>query len=270
MPERFDPAIFAELGRCRIAERVLLVAAHPDDETAGLGAQLARCEDLILLHLTDGAPRDLADARRHGFADAHTYAAVRARELQDALAAGEVSCRRFSFGLPDQGLVEQLPSLARRLSALVRELRPAALITHAYEGGHPDHDSAALACQVAVESLPAAGRPARLEFAGYNAVDGTLRWGAFADADAAVTLELTPEEQRRKGAMLACFVTQAAVLAPLPRTFERLRRAPVYDFAKPPHPGPLWYERMSWGVDGARWRTAARKAVDACAAEPAC
>jgi N-acetylglucosamine malate deacetylase 2 len=270
MPERFDPAILADAGRCRIAERVLLVAAHPDDETVGLGAQLVRCEDLILLHLTDGAPRDLADARRHGFADAVSYAAARARELRAGLAAGEVSCRRFSYGLPDQGLVRQLSSLALRLSALVRELWPAALITHAYEGGHPDHDSAALACQIAVESLPAARRPVRLEFVGYHAAEGALRWGAFSGGGEEVIIGLSPDEQRRKAAMLACFETQAAVLAPLPRIVERLRRAPLYDFTTPPHPGALWYERMGWGVDGARWRDAARDALDACAAEPAC
>jgi N-acetylglucosamine malate deacetylase 2 len=269
MPERFDPAIFADPGRCRIAERVLLVAAHPDDEMVGLGAQLARCEDLILVHLTDGAPRDLADARRHGFADAASYAAARARELQAALAAGEVSCRRFSYGLPDQGLVHQLSSVARRLSSLVRELRPAGLITHAYEGGHPDHDSAALACQIAAGSQPAAGQPVRLEFAGYHAADGALRWGAFPGVGEEVVIGLGPEEQRRKSAMLACFQTQAAVLAPLPRHVERLRHAPLYDFTRPPHPGALWYERMGW-VDGARWCDAARDALAACAAEPAC
>ncbi len=41
-----------------IAERVMIVVAHPDDETIGLGAQLRRFEDALLVHVTDGAPRD--------------------------------------------------------------------------------------------------------------------------------------------------------------------------------------------------------------------
>ena len=271
MPERFEPAIFADPARPRIAARLLLVAAHPDDETAGLGAQLHRCDDLILLHLTDGAPRNLADARRHGFQDAPSYAAARARELQAALAVGSVSAARYSLGLPDQGLASALSELCRRMAAFVRWLRPDALITHAYDGGHPDHDSAALACQVAASALPADGRPERLEFAGYHAAAGAPSWGRFVTEDAsAVTIRLTEEEQRRKGAMLACFTTQASVLAAAPRIEERLRPAPEHDFRKPPHPGPLWYERMEWGVTAAEWRSFAVAALAQPPAGAAC
>ena len=269
MPERFDPAIFADPGRPRIRLRVLLAVAHPDDETVALGAQLCRCEDLVLLHLTDGAPRNLADARWHGFEDAASYAAARARELQAALSAGEVSARRFSFGLPDQALAHRLPELCCRVGALLDRLRPAVLITHAYEGGHPDHDSAALACQVAAAALP---ETLRLEFAAYHAGGGAPAWGRFIDKpeQPQIPIALSPEEQRRKSAMLACFTTQAAVLASAPRLEERLRIAPAYDFHEPPHVGPLWYERMEWGVDGATWRRRAAAALATLPASPAC
>lgn len=271
MPERFEATLFADPGRPRITARVLLVAAHPDDETVGIGAQLHRCDDLFLLHLTDGAPRNLADARRHGFQDAPSYAAARARELHAALAAGSVSAARFSWGLPDQGLASVLPELCRRLAAFIQWLRPDALITHAYEGGHPDHDSAALGCQVALSALPLGRRPRRLEFAGYHAATGAPRWGRFVTEDASeLTIPLTGAEQRRKAAMLACFTTQAAVLADAPRTQERLRRAPEHDFRHPPHPGPLWYERMGWGVSGVEWRTYAAEALAQRRTGPGC
>jgi LmbE family N-acetylglucosaminyl deacetylase len=269
MPERFDPAIFADTGRPRISLRVLLAVAHPDDETVALGAQLCRCEDLVLLHLTDGAPRNLADARWHGFEDAASYAAARARELQAALAAGEVSARRFSFGLPDQGLTHRLPELCRQVGALLDRLRPAVLITHAYEGGHPDHDCAAFACQIA-----AAARPdmLRLEFTAYHTAGGAPAWGRFVEkpGQPEIAIALSPEEQRRKSAMLACFATQAAVLASAPRLEERLRIAPTYDFLEPPHAGPLWYERMEWGVNGATWRQSAAAALATMPASGAC
>jgi LmbE family N-acetylglucosaminyl deacetylase len=263
MPGRSDPAIFADPARTRITARVLLVAAHPDDETVALGAQLCRCDDLILLHLTDGAPRDLADARRHGFEDAPSYAAARARELQAALAVGSVSARRFSFGLPDQRLAQGLPELCRRMSALLERLRPELLITHAYEGGHPDHDGAALACQLAARALPAAARPQRLEFPAYHAADGSPGWGRFVphEAHPEIAIALSAEERRRRVGMLACFTTQAEVLAGAPLAEERLRLAPIYDFREPPHAGELWYERMGWGVNGAEWRRSAAEAL---------
>jgi LmbE family N-acetylglucosaminyl deacetylase len=271
MPERFEAALFADPRRPRIAARVLLVAAHPDDETVGAGAQLHRCDDLLLLHLTDGAPRNLVDARRHGFEDWPSYAAARARELQAALTAGSVSAARLSWGLPDQGLARRLCELCSRMSAFVEWLRPDALITHAYEGGHPDHDAAALACQVACGALPPDRRPRRIEFAGYHAAAGGPSWGRFVTEDAsALTISLTKEEQRRKAAMLACFTTQTAVLADAPRTQERLRPTPEHDFRHPPHPGPLWYERMSWGVTGAEWRSFAAEALEKLPSGPSC
>ena len=55
----------------------MIVVAHPDDETIGLGAQLGRFEDALLVHLTDGAPRDGEDARNYGFASVADYAAAR-------------------------------------------------------------------------------------------------------------------------------------------------------------------------------------------------
>ena len=48
--------------------RLMIVVAHPDDETIALGGQINRLRDALLLHVTDGAPRDGEDARHHGFA----------------------------------------------------------------------------------------------------------------------------------------------------------------------------------------------------------
>ena len=65
--------------------------------------------------------------------------------------------------------------------------------------------------------------------------------------------------------MVACHATQARVLAPFPLGPERFRSAPRYDFSRPPHPGPLHYERAdsgaTWGIDGARWRAEATAAA---------
>ena len=76
-------------GRGAVAERVMIVVAHPDDETIGIGAQLGRFDDALLVHVTDGAPRDGDDARNYGFASVADYAAAR-----QSRAGRGVGCRR--------------------------------------------------------------------------------------------------------------------------------------------------------------------------------
>src|SRR5438477_644609 len=79
----------------------VVVAAHPDDETGSAGGRLASFEDLTLVHVTDGAPRDGADARRSGFATWQEYRAARAKELDAAVHALGLSCRRVALDVPD-------------------------------------------------------------------------------------------------------------------------------------------------------------------------
>src|SRR5947208_1422367 len=87
MTKRAD-AILEILAGSRILEpRVMIVVAHPDDETIGMGAQLCRFHDALLIHVTDGAPRDGRDAAAHGFRNIGDYALARRAELRDALEA---------------------------------------------------------------------------------------------------------------------------------------------------------------------------------------
>src|SRR5690242_7255185 len=88
--------------------RVALLAAHPDDEVVGAGAQLPLLTGCALLHLTDGSPADPGDARAAGFADGAAYAAARRRELGAALAVAGVAPRRHRLGLTDQEVVREL------------------------------------------------------------------------------------------------------------------------------------------------------------------
>ena len=39
-----------------LERRVMIIVAHPDDETIGMGAQLCRLHNSLLLQVTDGAP----------------------------------------------------------------------------------------------------------------------------------------------------------------------------------------------------------------------
>lgn len=238
-----------------------MIAAHPDDEILGLGGQLAEIPDLALIQVTDGAPRDLSDARRSGFSNRNAYADARALELDRALKAAHVApAHRRALGIIDQEAVEHLPDL---LVLVAEELRDAAaVITHPYEGGHPDHDACAFIVQRACERLRRAGcaAPVRLEFAGYHARGGRQATGVFWPAAGCCERVLTLDARQlaRKRAALAEFVTQKDVIAAFPVSPERLRAAPRYDFTRPPPPGDVLYDRFQWRVTGESWRHQAR------------
>lgn len=233
---------------------VAVVAAHPDDETIGAGVALARFRRLLIVHVTDGAPRNLADARAAGFVAAADYAATRRGEFRAALRAGGIAARCAELGAADQAASFAMPALAAALGDLLARFGARAVITHPYEGGHPDHDATAWIVAAARAELPRP--PALLEMTSYHAdPGGGMRVGCFlANGTAPVAITLTPAEQARKRAMLACFVTQQPVLAAFGTTQESFRPAPTYDFTRPPHPGPLHYERHDWGMSGVAWR----------------
>ena len=49
----------------------------------------------------------------------------------------------------------------------------------------------------------------------------------------------------------------ATYWAKFPIEMERFRVAPCYDFSRPPHAGPLWYEILGFSMGGEMWRRAA-------------
>jgi N-acetylglucosamine malate deacetylase 2 len=247
---------------------VLIVAAHPDDEVIGASTLLMRIPELRLLHVTDGAPRDLRDAQAAGFAGWQDYAQARDTELAAALAlAGIAADRAQVLDTPDQGASFRLAGLAETLATRCAALRPEVVVTHPYEGGHPDHDACAFAVHAACALLARRGSPvpAIVEMTSYHAGPGGLVTSTFLERPGleGATLTLDPAERSAKRRMVACFTTQQQVLAAFPIEVERFRLAPAYDFTRPPHAGRLFYENFEWGVDGARWRSLAHEALAA-------
>ncbi|HZU26188.1 MAG TPA: PIG-L deacetylase family protein [Bryobacteraceae bacterium] len=249
---------------------ILLVVAHADDEVIGAGAWLARLPDdqkprVTIAYITDSAPENPWFAREAGFATRDEYAAARRSERDAALQIAGISpgqCRDFGFG--DQQSFRNLVEITSRISKLVDELRPSVILTHPYEGGHPDHDSAAFA----VRQAATAGNVQVREFTSYHAAPQGLETGRFLPFPGSPehVLTLTEAERALKRSMFACHRTQARVLAWFDIAEERFRPAPDYDFTRPPHPGTLHYESLDWGITGEMWRAHAAEALELLAA----
>jgi LmbE family N-acetylglucosaminyl deacetylase len=129
-------------------ERVVVVAAHPDDETIGVGGLLqelhAAGASITLVVATDGeaaypgldgpARRELGRARRVELADA-----LRVQGLADAPV--------HWLGLPDSGLADRVPELTDRLAPLLADAD--AYLAPWTSDPHPDHRAAGAAAAAA-------------------------------------------------------------------------------------------------------------------------
>ncbi len=236
---------------------VVLVVAHPDDETVGAGGILPRLGRPMIVHVTDGAPRGLGDARLE-------FARTRRQELLCALQIAGVSPEQTrALDYVDQEAMLDMAGLGRRIAAILEECRAAAVLTHPYEGGHPDHDATAFGVHMAcaLQNDP----PLIYEFPCYHAApDGGIETGCFLPGqDQGEAVILTPEERGRKARMFECFRSQQEVLRMFSIGEERFRRAPAYDFTSAPHSGKIWYENWDWGITGERWRRLAEEALEA-------
>ena len=155
---------------------VALLAAHPDDETIGASALLARSPNACVIFVTDGAPRDTRLWPETIQGSREQYAAIRREEAERALAHAGIAARQITWlGGVDQEAIFTIPQLLARLRHVVEEVRPELLVTHPYEGGHPDHDCAALLASLALATFPR--RLALLEMSSYHAHDGRLVTG---------------------------------------------------------------------------------------------
>ena len=252
-----DPA------RREIEVRVAVVVAHPDDETIGCGCLLRRLADSIVIHVTDGAPRNLLDAQALGFSTAEGYAAARRSELEGALSLVGVGPERLHLlGWADQAASLHLVEIAHVLSFHLAGFE--VVITHAYEGGHPDHDATAFAVHGAVGLIRSRrDRPTIIEMPLYRAgPDGWAAQSFVPDTyNQEVVVDLSQGERDLKRRMFDAFASQRHVLVRFSAETERFRAAPSYDFLQLPNGGDLHYERMGWGMTGARWLELSRAAL---------
>lgn len=193
------PYAASELG----GKRILVLAAHPDDEVAGPGGTVctraAGAETVRVWIATDGTRQEGAgpDAEKG-------YGRRRREESVAAAAALGLASPEFG-GLPDRELADRGGPLRQALEALFRETRPDLVFCPSPVEIHPDHRALA----EAVYGLVAGSRPEDADHDLYRYVrlafyeiSHPVLPNALVDIQAAAA---------RKAAALAAFTSQQAV-----------------------------------------------------------
>ncbi len=201
-------------------QRVLVVVAHPDDESFALGALLDRLvqdgADVSMLCLTRGEASTLG-------ADAADLAAVRADELAAAGAVIGITSTT-ALGHPDGGLAGLDPAvLAADVDRHLDQTRPDGMLVFdpvCGVTGHPDHEAASV---VAIAAARQRGLPV-LGWALPQAVADALNveYGAtFVGHPQGDLIEVAVDRRRQRMA-IACHASQAVPGSVLWRRLELL------------------------------------------------
>ncbi|PRY14552.1 bifunctional PIG-L family deacetylase/class I SAM-dependent methyltransferase [Kineococcus rhizosphaerae] len=190
-------------------EHVLVVAAHPDDETLGAGGLIAtaaaRGLPVDVVVATDGegshpaspttTPRELAERR--------------GEEVRHAVSTLAPGAHLHRLRVPDGGVGGDRAVLAARLTRLVRG---GTLLVAPWTGdGHPDHDVAgAVAAQVAAERGARCVHYPVWVWHWSHPGDVRIPWSR------GVSLDLDPDAHRRKQEAMAAHVSQTEPLSAAP------------------------------------------------------
>jgi LmbE family N-acetylglucosaminyl deacetylase len=227
----------------KLLQRPLVFVAHQDDEAIGCGVLLQRAESPFVIFATDGAPEDPHFWSKYGSREA--LAEVRRKEAERAMA--EVGVREHRIlGFTDQQLHRNLGDALEMLRRIAREHRSTATVTHAYEGGHPDHDACSYLAARAGEQLGLEVWEMPL----YHRNGGSGHVQQFIDGEAEFVIDPSDAEQESKRRMSAAYVSQGDVIRNFPERREIFRRQRKYDYARRPHEGKLNYEAWGWPITG--------------------
>jgi N-acetylglucosamine malate deacetylase 2 len=249
--------------------RTLIIVAHADDEAVACGALLQRMRDPVVAICTDGAPRDAYFWQSYGSRAA--YARYRADEARAALHAvgvthvellserdssrplsgdlgAEIAKREADDAFVDQELFRQIPQAMERLLEVAQRMLPDCVLTLAYEGGHPDHDTCNFLGRQLSDRLHIPVWEAPL-YHRFRTESMTVQ-RFLQESGQEIRLAITDHELVRKAAMFASYASQREVLDLFDPRIEIARPMRRYDYSRPPHEGTLNYEAWGWRIRG--------------------
>lgn len=203
---------------------LLVVAAHPDDETLGVGGLLAGLPADVALDVVVAAD----GSGSHPDSPTHTptdLARIRRREAEHALRLLAPRARLHLLDLPDGDLAAHRNDLT---AALVRLVRPgeSVLLAPYRHDGHPDHEAAAQATAATAWRTDARLLEYPIWLWHWQAPDA-LPWAAVRRVD------LPAAQRERKSAAVVAHHSQVAPLSAHPGDEVLLPAEVLAHFARP-------------------------------------
>lgn len=221
--------------------RLVVVAAHPDDETLGAGGLVrtahARGWGVVVVSATHGE-------RSHPGSPTHTpqrLAAVRAAELEAAVDLLAPGAQVIVLGQPDGSVAEHEDALVAALVEVVGDRGSDVVLAAPWRGdGHPDHEAVGRAAAVAAERTDA-----RL----WEYPVWWWHWGAPDDlpTPGPGRLDLDADAVSAKAAAIRAHASQVEALSDLPGDEVLLGPDLLTHFARD---GEVWFTSVP-GADDA-------------------
>jgi LmbE family N-acetylglucosaminyl deacetylase len=233
----------------------MFIFAHPDDESLGASALISRnSKNSSIIFATDGMPPPKTDAEYYPpyttyppFGSA--YSQYRISEATQALSKLGIDKQQISFlQMPDSRIIDSLDIFTQKIFDIIDSTNIKLLYTHAYEGGHIDHDLVCFAVWNAVQKTQNNIKEI-IEIPIYNFEHEEYNHNLPLDTqkEQAEAIWLTTEELKNKQKAISNYPSQTVdtqyfdIKNP---EFHIKHKTPVSlnRFQEPPHKGALQYE----------------------------
>jgi N-acetyl-1-D-myo-inositol-2-amino-2-deoxy-alpha-D-glucopyranoside deacetylase len=185
----------------RVTRRLLLVHAHPDDESIATGGTMARYvaegAEVTLVTCTRGEQGEIVPADLRHLGTGKALADARVEELAAAMTVLGVADHRFLGPYEDSGMIgtpeneratafwnADLDEAAGHLVKVIEEVRPQVVVTYDENGGygHPDHIQAHRVTNLAVAAAAGTAPVAKVYHCAWGGPERRRREAADYDA----------------------------------------------------------------------------------------